>query len=165
MSRVFLGLGSNLGDRLERISSAARLLGEAPGVRMQQMAPIIETEPVGGPSGQDPYLNTVVEIETDLPPLALLDQCQAIEQRLGRTPVVQRWAARAIDVDILLYGGRVVSEPRLIIPHPRLHERWFVLEPLAQLAPGLLHPTLYRSIADLLAGVVPAPAKQADEAS
>ena len=164
MSRVYLGLGSNLGDRLERISSAAKQLNTVPGIQVRQMAPIIETEPVGGPAGQDPYLNTALEIETDLPPRALLEHCQAIEQQLGRTPSEQRWAARAIDIDVLLYAERVVQEPRLTIPHPRLHERWFVLEPLAELAPDVIHPVLHRSVADLLAAVTPAPAKKRAEA-
>ena len=159
MTAVFLGLGSNIGDRLDRISSAARRLGALPGIRMRQMAPIIETEPVGGPVGQDPYLNTVVRIDTDLEPLALLDRCQAVERQLGRLPSPQRWAPRPIDLDILFYGDRVVNDPRLTIPHPRLQERWFVLEPLAQLAPELVHPLLHRCVADLFAAVAPAPAK------
>ncbi|MBI4342314.1 MAG: 2-amino-4-hydroxy-6-hydroxymethyldihydropteridine diphosphokinase [Candidatus Omnitrophica bacterium] len=160
MSRVFIGLGSNLGDRLHHLSTAVRLLGTIPGIRVRELAPIIETKPVGGPA-QDPYLNTVVELDTDLEPLALLDRCQAIERQLGRLPSAQRWVARSIDLDLLLYADQVIAGPRLAIPHPRLHERWFVLEPLAQLAPQLLHPTLHRTMAELLTTVAPAPARPA----
>ena len=157
MSRVFIGLGSNLGDRLEHLFTAVRLLAAVPGVQVRQLAPIIMTEPIGGPAGQEPYLNSVVEIDTQLEPLALLDRCQAIERQLGRMPS-EHWAPRPIDLDLLVYDDRVVNDPRLMIPHPRLHERWFVLEPFAQLAPALIHPTTRRSIAELLASVAPSPA-------
>ena len=157
MSRVFIGLGSNLGDRLEHLFTAVRLLAVVPGVQVRQLAPIIATEPIGGPAGQEPYLNSVVEIDTELEPLALLDCCQAIERQLGRMPS-EHWAPRPIDLDLLVYDDRVVNDPRLMIPHPRLHERWFVLEPFAQLAPALIHPTIRRSIAELLTSVAPAPA-------
>ena len=163
MSRVFLGVGSNEGDRLALISTAVRALGAVPGVQLLRMATVIETEPIGGPP-QAPYLNTVVEIETDLKPMALLECLKTIERRLGRTPTAQRWAARPIDLYILLYHDRVLQEPQLSIPHPRLHERWFVLEPLAQLAPDIMHPVLKRSIAELLADVPSAPARPGTEA-
>ena len=150
MGRVFIGVGSNEGDRLACISAAVRALGETPGLRLVQMAPLLETEPVGGPP-QGPYLNTVVEFETAMPPRALLSVLQAIERRLGRRPSPERWARRPIDLDVLLYGDRVIQELGLSVPHPRLHERRFVLEPLAQLAPGFIHPVLQQPIAALLA--------------
>ena len=162
MARVFIGIGSIQGDRLAAISQAARALGAAGGMRVVQMATIRETEPVGPP--QAPYLNTVVEIETDLKPMALLECLKTIERQLGRIPAAQRWAARPIDLDILLYHDRVLQEPQLSLPHPRLHERWFVLEPLAQLAPDVMHPVLKRSIAELLADVPSAPARPGTEA-
>ena len=152
MSRVFIGVGSNEGDRLAHISRAMRALAEVSGVRLLQMATIAETEPIGGPP-QGPYLNTVVEIDTTLPPTELLGTLQDIERRLGREPSSQRWGPRPIDLDILLYDDRIVQGPQLSIPHPRMHERRFVLEPLAQLAPGTIHPLLQRPIADLLAQV------------
>ena len=164
MSRVFIGLGSNLGDRLEHLFTAVRLLAAAPGIGVRQIAPIIETEPIGGPAGQAPYLNSVVEIETSLEPLALLDRCQAIERQLGRAPSPEHWAPRPIDLDLLCYEDRLMTDPRLTIPHPRLHERWFVLEPFAQLAPSFIHPAQRRSIAELLAEVAPAPARQPSRA-
>lgn len=148
MSHVFIGVGSNEGDRLELISRAAQALDAVSGVRVIQMAPIIETEPIGGPP-QGPYLNTVVEVETTLFPRDLLKALQAIERQLGRTPSAQRWAPRPMDLDILLYDDLTIEEPDLHIPHPRLHERLFVLEPLSQLAPAVIHPALRQSIAAL----------------
>jgi 2-amino-4-hydroxy-6-hydroxymethyldihydropteridine diphosphokinase len=152
MARVFVGIGSNQGDRLQRISDAARALGATAGVQVVQMAPIIETEPMGGPP-QGPYLNTAVELSTALTPQQLLATLQAIERRLGRAPSAQRWAPRPIDLDLLLYDDRVVNDPQLTIPHPRMHERRFVLEPLAQLAPQLSHPILHQTIEELLSRV------------
>ena len=149
MSRVFIGVGSNEGERLECISKAILALGTTRGIRLVQMATISETEPAGGPP-QGPYLNTVVELETSLPPLDLQRLLQEIERRLGRTPSSQRWTSRPIDLDMLLYDDRAIQEPTLCVPHPRLHERRFVLEPLAQLAPDLIHPVLHLSISRLL---------------
>lgn len=152
MSRAFIGIGSNQGDRLALISAAIQLLGLAPGCRVVQVATIIETEPVGGPP-QGPFLNTVVELDTTLEPRPLLRQLQAIERQLGRVPSAQRWGPRPIDLDLLLHEDRLLNEPDLIVPHPRLHERRFVLEPLVQLAPDFVHPGLKRPIADLLGAV------------
>ncbi len=152
MSRVFLGVGSNEGDRLELISRAVKALGEVSGIHLIQMATISETEPIGGPP-QGPYLNTVVEIDTTRPPIELLVALQEIERRLGRKPSSQPWGPRPIDLDILLYEDRIVQEPRLTIPHPRMHERRFVLEPLVQLAPEIVHPLLHQTASALLAHV------------
>ena len=148
MSRVFIGVGSNEGDRLRHISESVRVLGAVHGVRLVQMATILETEPVGGPP-QGPYLNTVAEIDTTLDPHALLTQLQAIERQRGRKPSTERWGPRPIDLDILLYDDRIINDLTLTIPHPRLHERRFVLDPLTQLAANLIHPTLQQSIASL----------------
>jgi len=128
------------------------MLGAIARVRIVQMAMIVETDPVGGPP-QGPYLNTVVELKTTFAPKALLAALKDIERRLGRTPSPQRWAPRPIDLDILLYDDRVIQEPGLCIPHPRMHERAFVLEPLTQLAPDVLHPVLRQPIAALLARI------------
>ena len=147
--QAFIGVGSNEGDRLARISAAVQALGRTPGVRLAQMATISETEPVGGPP-QGPYLNTVVELDTRLTPHELLAALQGIERRLGRAPSAVRWAPRPIDLDLLLYQDQVIHDERLVIPHPRMHERRFVLEPLAQLAPDVLHPVLKQTIAELL---------------
>jgi 2-amino-4-hydroxy-6-hydroxymethyldihydropteridine diphosphokinase len=148
MSRVFIGLGSNEGDRLAHLDRAIKALAATRGGRLVQLASIRETAPVGGPP-QGPYLNTVVEMETPLTPQRLLATLQAIERDLGRAPSTARWGPRPIDLDILLYEDRVVREPRLSIPHPLLHERDFVLEPLAELAPDLTHPVLKQTIREL----------------
>lgn len=149
MPRVFIGIGSNEGDRLTMISQAIRSLSSTRGVRLVQMATIRETDPVGGPP-QDHYLNTVIEIETALEPPALLRTLQGIEHALGRRRQVERWGPRPIDLDLLLYDDRVLRDPSLTVPHPRMHERRFVLEPLAELAPAFVHPVIKRDIAVLL---------------
>ena len=149
MPRVFLGIGANEGDRFAAISSAIFQLSIAPAIRVVQMAPIIETKPQGGPP-QDDYLNTVVELETEKPPAELLALLKLIEKQLGRVPSGVRWGARPIDLDILLYDDAVVRTPDLEVPHARLHERLFVLEPLAQLAPDFIHPVLKKPVYTLL---------------
>ena len=151
MSCVFIGIGSNEGDRLEHVSRAIQRLSHTPGMQVSRMATIYDTEPVGPP--QPEYLNTVIELDTALSPHQLLETLKLLERQLGRVPSTQRWGPRVIDLDILLYDDRVLNEPALIIPHPRLHERRFVLEPLAQLAPQLLHPVLKQTIAQLLAAL------------
>ena len=152
MARVFVGIGSNEGDRLALILRAVKALETTPGVRVVALALIQETEPVGGPP-QGRFLNTVVELETTLEPRTLLGGLQTIEQRLGRRPSSQRWAPRPLDLDLLLYEDRRIEEPELTVPHPRLHERRFVLEPLAQLAPDLRHPILGQTMAELRDGI------------
>lgn len=148
MGRAFIGLGSNEGDRLALISRAARLLGERPGIQLVRMAPILESEPVGGPP-QGPYLNTVVEIDTTLTPQALLAEAKAIEAKLGRVPSAVRWGPRPIDLDVLLVGDVILHTEALSIPHLSMHHRAFVLEPLAQLDPELVHPVLKKTMAAL----------------
>ncbi len=150
MACVFIGIGSNEGDRLAHISNAIRALGAVRDTRVTQMAMIVETEPVGGPP-QGPYLNTVVEVQTMLAPLELLSVLKEIERRLERQATTQRWAPRSIDLDLLLYDDVILQEPNLTVPHPRMHERRFVLEPLAQLAPDVVHPILKFSVSELLA--------------
>ena len=150
MSRVFIGVGTNQGNRLEQISRAVKALGALDRVRLVQMAMIMETDPVGGPP-QDPYLNTVAELDTTLTPHELLAVLQGIERQLGRVPSAERWGPRPIDLDVLLYDDRVIRDTHLSIPHPRMHERRFVLEPLAQLAPDAVHPVLKQTIAELSA--------------
>ncbi len=136
--RVFLSLGSNLGDREENLHRALRALTDHPAIRLVQVSRWYETEPVGL-TDQPWFLNLVAEIKTGLPPLALLQAIQEMECRLGRVRQV-RWGPRTVDIDILLYGNLTLTLPGLQIPHPRMLERAFVLVPLNQLAPDLVLP-------------------------
>lgn len=128
--RIYLGLGSNLGDRLANLSRAVEELAGR-GVRVVRSSRVYETDPVGGPP-QPQYLNAVVEVATDLEPEELLRVCLEVESELGRTRG-ERWGPRTIDIDLLAYGDREIAEPDLTLPHPRMHEREFVLVPLLEL--------------------------------
>jgi 2-amino-4-hydroxy-6-hydroxymethyldihydropteridine diphosphokinase len=129
MTRAYLALGANLGERLETLRRAVALLEER-GARFLRSSRVYETEPVGPP--QPDYLNAVIEVETDLSPRGLLIACLAVEQALGRVRG-ERWGPRVVDVDILTFGDREVDEPDLQVPHPRMHERAFVMIPLLEL--------------------------------
>lgn len=134
MSEVaFLGLGSNLGDRLATLQRAADLLGGEPGVVLTRSSRVWETDPVGGPPQPD-FLNVVVRAETDLEPAGLLAVCQRVEVALGRVRD-ERWGPRTIDVDVLLFGARKIDSTDLTVPHPRMHERAFVIMPLLEVDP------------------------------
>ena len=156
-TKAYLALGSNLGDRLENLREAVRLLADADGVEVTRSSRIYETEPVGPP--QPPYLNAVVEVETTRSPRELLEACRAVENALGRVRT-ERWGARTIDVDVLTYDDQTVDEPDLVIPHPRMHERGFVLVPLGELDPDPALPggrrlSALRIAPDLVLGVRP----------
>ncbi|MCB9848455.1 MAG: 2-amino-4-hydroxy-6-hydroxymethyldihydropteridine diphosphokinase [Phycisphaeraceae bacterium] len=154
--RCHLALGSNIGDRTAAINAAIAAIDAIDGVQVVGVSPIIETEAVV-PAGDPPqraYRNAAIAVETTLEPRALLERLQHIEQALGRDRAGSaRWAPRTIDIDILLDGGAVINEPGLTIPHPRMHERRFVLEPLAAIAPDAVHPVLRRTIRELLAAI------------
>jgi 2-amino-4-hydroxy-6-hydroxymethyldihydropteridine diphosphokinase len=135
---AYVGLGANLGEREETLSNAIERLGEAEGVEVLAVSSLRETEPVGVVD-QPPFLNGAVQLETTLPPRALLDLLLGIERSLGRVRG-ERWGPRVLDLDLLLYGGEIVDEPGLRVPHARLHERRFALEPLAELDPRLEIP-------------------------
>jgi 2-amino-4-hydroxy-6-hydroxymethyldihydropteridine diphosphokinase len=148
MERVFLGLGSNIGDRPANIERACRLLSTVEGVRLVRISSLVETKPVGYEDQPD-FINAVMEIETALAPRGLLTAIKEIERRMGRTPTV-RFGPRIIDIDILLFGQRVIDEPNLTIPHPRMHERRFVLEPLAEIAPDVVNPVTGKRAVEIL---------------
>jgi 2-amino-4-hydroxy-6-hydroxymethyldihydropteridine diphosphokinase len=161
---VFLSLGSNLGDRLTLLRAAVRALRDMDDLRFVAASPVYETEPWDSEPGLLPqeqrwYLNCVVEVDTAVPVETLLERLKRLEADLGRsrppgTPEAQRAAPRTLDIDILFYGQRVVSVPDdLHVPHLLLHERAFVLRPLADLAPEFEHPTLYQTVRELLEDV------------
>jgi 2-amino-4-hydroxy-6-hydroxymethyldihydropteridine diphosphokinase len=136
--KVYIGIGSNVGEKKGNINRALRLLAEDGRLLSAAVAPLYKTGPVGF-TDQDWFLNTVAAYEADLAPHGLLELLMGIEKEMGRVRTI-RWGPRVIDLDILLYGDAVVSTPDLEIPHPRLAERAFVVVPLADLAPGLVLP-------------------------
>ena len=149
MTLAYVGLGANLGDREGSIRRAAELFGA------QRLSTIIETPPWGMIEQPD-FLNAVAELETDLGPRPLLDRLIEVERELGRVRDGKRWGPRTIDLDLLVYGDETSDVPALQLPHPRLHERLFVLAPLAELAPDLIVPGRGR-VADLLTKLQSAP--------
>ncbi|MHB9155046.1 MAG: 2-amino-4-hydroxy-6-hydroxymethyldihydropteridine diphosphokinase [Endomicrobiales bacterium] len=144
---VYIGLGSNIGKREDNIESALRLLQDDPRVTLAGVSSLYETSPVG-PRQRD-FLNAAAKIRTSLGPRALLRALKGIEARLGRRPGGGRWGPRAIDLDILFYGSKVLKGKTLELPHPRLAERLFVLIPLAEIAPGFRHPVLKKTVRKL----------------
>jgi 2-amino-4-hydroxy-6-hydroxymethyldihydropteridine diphosphokinase len=148
--RAYIGLGANLGDREAMLRRAIELLGAEPGIEVVAVSTLRETDPVGY-LDQPRFLNGAVAVETELEPRELLERLLAVERALGRDRSGPRYGPRTIDIDLLLYGDRVVDEPRLTVPHPRLAERAFALEPLAELDPGLVLPD-GRRVRELLRG-------------
>jgi 2-amino-4-hydroxy-6-hydroxymethyldihydropteridine diphosphokinase len=150
--KAYVGLGANLGDRQRTIRQAVELLGATQGIEVVGVSTLRETDPVGYVD-QPRFLNGVAALETSLTPRALLDRLLAVEQELGRVREEGlRFGPRTIDLDLLLYGDEVVDEPGLVVPHPRLAERRFVLEPLHELDPELALPD-GRRVADLVLGL------------
>ncbi|GII52459.1 2-amino-4-hydroxy-6-hydroxymethyldihydropteridine diphosphokinase [Planotetraspora thailandica] len=148
--RVVIALGSNLGRRLDYLQGALDALFEAPGLTFVAVSPVYETDPVGGPE-QDAYLNAVVVAESVQSPRALLERAHNIEHVFGRERL-ERWGPRTLDVDLIMMGGVVSDDPELTLPHPRAHERAFVLVPWAQADPAAVLPG-HGPVADLLAGL------------
>ncbi len=144
---VYVGLGSNVGDREEYIEQAVFLLGKTKGIAVIKRSTNYETE-AEGVADQPPFLNAAMEIETTLPPHKLLSVIQETENTLGRERGIE-WGPRTIDIDILLYEDEIISDDKLQIPHPLLHERLFILQPLAEIAPEAIHSTLEKTISEL----------------
>lgn len=154
MHRVFVALGSNVGDRAGHLRTGLSALDRLPGTRVIARAGVYETAPVG-PVPQDDYLNTVVELSSELTPEELHEGLCRIEQASGRPGPVGRvkWGPRTLDLDILLYDDRVLVTPLLTVPHPRMHLRRFVLRPMCDIDAEVVHPALSRSMRDLLAAL------------
>jgi 2-amino-4-hydroxy-6-hydroxymethyldihydropteridine diphosphokinase len=151
-SRAFVSLGSNLGDREAYLRGALQALRATRGIERLEVSRIYETDPVGPPP-QGPYLNAVAEIETEMEPRALLERLLEIETEAGRIRRGVRGEARTLDLDLLLFADRCIEEEGLVVPHPRMHERGFVLEPLCELAPQRVHPRSGETVAELAARV------------
>ncbi len=135
MTEAFIAIGTNLGNREENIKAALKSLSQNTEITIEKVSSVRETEPVDGPP-QPPYLNGVIKIKTALSPQQLLDTLQGIEKSLGRERTV-RFGPRIIDLDILLYGDKIISQPDLEIPHPKMREREFVMEPLREIEPDI----------------------------
>ncbi len=151
METVYIGFGSNLGDRLDFCDRAVALLSLLPATQVTAVSSLYETEPVNdaGNPGNGWFLNGVVQLETEIAPNSLLEVCREIEKALGRNQE-RRDGPRTLDLDLLFYGTRIINEPALVVPHPRLYLRRFVLTPMVELDPDWCHPVLKRTVKDLL---------------
>ena len=152
---AYIGIGSNLGNKISNCRSAIEEMGHVPGCQVAACSSLFKTEPEGV-TEQDWYVNCVSQLTTDLSPIQLIKALLSIEHAMGRRRK-KRWEARIIDLDILLFGQEVIGLHDLVIPHSLLHERRFVLEPLAQLAPEFIHPVLKTTIRRLLHGLPKGP--------
>lgn len=152
MAKACIALGSNLGDRAGHMDLARRALAALPGTTLEAFSTLHETAPVG-PGDQGNYLNAAAVLETQLTPEELIEALQSVEREAGRTAVMRqvKWGPRTLDLDLLLYDDRLMDQPGLTVPHPRMHERAFVLRPLAEIAPGVVHPVLKKTVGELLA--------------
>jgi 2-amino-4-hydroxy-6-hydroxymethyldihydropteridine diphosphokinase len=150
LAKTYLSLGSNLGNKLRFLKEAISKIGESNKIAINRVSSVYETQPVGYEE-QEWFLNLVIEIKTSLVPRDLLDHVLSVEDQMGRKREI-KWGPRNIDIDILLYDNQVMQSDRLTLPHPRMHERRFVLLPLAEIAPQLIHPQLKKSVKELLEG-------------
>ena len=149
--QVYIGIGSNLGNKRENYLEALERIAKLPRTRIIKESSVYESQPHG--DSKEWYINGVIEIETELKPELLLGKFKNIERAMGRKKVRKKWGARIIDIDILLCDSLVMNKKSLKIPHPEMHQRKFVLIPLSELAPQVIHPVLSVSISELLVGV------------
>ena len=147
---AYIGLGSNQGDRTGTILRALMALDEQLGINVLLVSQLIDSSPVGGPAGQEDYLNGVAQIRCNMAPSALLGILQETEAGLGRERN-ERWGPRTIDLDLLLYAEAIIEEADLQVPHPQMHRRVFVLGPMVEIGPEVIHPGLGRTMRELLA--------------
>ena len=148
---VYLGLGSNISDKFQNLQNAVNLIAQTDSISIKTLSPVYKTKPVGVIDQPD-FFNAVLEIETNIPAVELLQICLSIEKKLGRKRM-QRWGPRIIDLDLLLYGMEIIRSDQLKVPHPGMHERAFVLKPLADIAPNVIHPVLKKSITNILCDI------------
>ncbi len=153
MSIAYLGIGANHGDSLSNIEKAIDILSSEKTIKVINVSSIYETKPQGGPPGQDMYLNGVIALKTKLGPEELLKTCLKVEEALWRARLVKN-GSRTIDLDVLLYDDIVVNGDNLKIPHPRMHEREFVLKGLCEINPGKIHPVLKKRLSELYADLL-----------
>jgi 2-amino-4-hydroxy-6-hydroxymethyldihydropteridine diphosphokinase len=150
---AYIALGANLGDRAKNIHAALKAIGKIEGIIVTAVSPLLENPAVGGPEDAPPFLNAAAAIETTLGSHALLHHLLDIEKKLGRSRRI-KWEPRPIDLDLLLFDDQIISSQELVVPHPLMHERKFVLEPLAKIAAEAVHPVLQMTVAGLLEEVI-----------
>ena len=149
MKTVYIGIGSNLGDPFENCIRAVEAVGENPFCEIKALSPFYKTQPVGI-EGENWFINAVVSVNTNLSPAELIEMLLDIEKEMGRTRSGVRWESRIIDLDVLLIGNEIINDKNLTVPHPRMHTRRFVMAPMTDIAPELIHPLQGKSMADIL---------------
>ena len=148
MIDAYIGIGSNMGDRAAHLAQALVAMTTLDNTRLLRRSPVYETDPVG-PIDQPKFLNTAAWLATTLQPVELLGYLRDIERAAGRERD-ERWGPRTLDLDLLLWGDRIIDSEELTVPHPHMHERWFVLKPLSDIAPEAIHPVLKKTVLELL---------------